>query len=84
MTERINSRIFGVVLKATPMERECIQTHVELTPVDVFQALAQLLGKRGLQLGVRPISERQPDAAAGQDIMSDARIRNSGPVGEDR
>ena len=84
MTERINSKIFGVVLKATPVQRECIQTHVDLTPVDVFQALAQLLGKRGLQLGVRPISERHPDPAAAQDIMSDARIRESGPVGEDR
>jgi hypothetical protein len=82
MTERINSRIFGVVLKATPMERECIQTHVDLTPVDVFQALGQLLSKRGLMLGVRPLqASDKPDP---QDIMSDARIRNSGPVGEDR
>jgi len=84
VSDRINSRIFGVVMKATPMQRECIQTHVDLTPVDVFQALAQLLSKRGLMLGVRPLREQTSDKPDSNDIMSDARIRNSGPVGEDR
>ena len=84
MTDRINSRIFGVVVRATPEDRRNIENYAVLHPVDVFQALNTLLNARGLQIGIRPLREQASDKPDSNDIMSDARIRNSGPVGEDR
>jgi hypothetical protein len=86
MTERINSRIFGVVQKASPEDRRKIEDYAVLHPVDVFQALNTLLNARGLMIGIRPLQERtaptDPDAV-NYDIMNDPRIRSSGPVGDD-
>jgi len=93
MNERVRSKIFGVVMKATPAQRETIDQLVVNFPVDVFLALNLALNARGLMLGVATKREQAqtrddlPVQSQGDrrmldtsDIMSDPRIRESGPV----
>jgi hypothetical protein len=90
-SERVNTKIWGIVAKASPEQRKSIDTYVATFPADVYQALNESLAVRGLRLGIGSkrehgeMSERraQSDEGTGMDIMSDLRVgTRSGPVGE--
>jgi hypothetical protein len=95
VNERIRSKIFGVVMKATPAQRETIENLVLNFPVDVYQCLNKALNAKGLMLGIATKREQTLDDPRDNlpmqkegdskmldtsDIMSDPRIRESGPV----